>query len=100
MIYIMAKWQNWVIGILGLLVVLTPFLGFTASIERVLLVIFGLVIAVLAFWGLFAGEEEMPVAQDSAPASMPAEEPAEKAAEEPVEESSPPASEQGETSSM
>ena len=42
-------WQNWVNGILGLWVILMPFLGFGPYL-RTLMIVSGIVIAVLAFW--------------------------------------------------
>ena len=50
-------WQNWVNGILGLWVILMAFLGFSASMSRILLIIFGLVIAVLGFWAASSGSK-------------------------------------------
>ncbi|HVW66669.1 MAG TPA: SPW repeat protein [Candidatus Peribacteraceae bacterium] len=47
-------WQQWVNGILGLWVLITPFLGLTGQAYIWTLVITGIVIAVLGFWG--AGE--------------------------------------------
>jgi len=43
-------WKQWVNGVLGLWIVLLPYLGFTADIHTWLMVITGVVIAVLAFW--------------------------------------------------
>lgn len=45
-------WKYWVNGILGLLVVFMPFLGFTDGMERIVFVVAGSVIAILAFWSL------------------------------------------------
>ncbi len=47
-------WQQWVNGILGLWVIVVPFLGLTAQAFTWTLVVTGLVVAVLGFWG--AGE--------------------------------------------
>lgn len=44
-------WQQWVNGILGLWVIIVPFLGFTGTQNVWTLGITGLVIAVLGFWG-------------------------------------------------
>ncbi len=44
-------WQQWANGILGLWVILVPFLGFTAEVTMWVLVVTGVVIAVLGFWG-------------------------------------------------
>lgn len=43
-------WQNWVNGVLGLWIILMPFLGFGPGLQRMLMIISGIVIAVLAFW--------------------------------------------------
>ena len=44
-------WQNWVNAVLGLWVALTPFLGFAGALATWNLVVVGLVVAVLGFWG-------------------------------------------------
>ncbi|MEK9156138.1 MAG: SPW repeat protein [Patescibacteria group bacterium] len=44
-------WQQWVNGILGIWVLLVPFLGFTPEALTSVLVVTGLVIAILGFWG-------------------------------------------------
>ena len=44
-------WKQWVIGILGVLVLLYPFFGLSIDGLTTLLVITGIVIAVLGFWG-------------------------------------------------
>ena len=69
-------WQNWVNGILGLWVILMAFLGFSASMSRILLIISGLVIAVLGFWAASSGSSsESPTAggNDGASGEMPDE---------------------------
>ncbi|MDP3762841.1 MAG: hypothetical protein Q8Q97_02105 [bacterium] len=43
-------WQNWLNGILGLWIILMPFLGLTAGMHRTLMIVTGVVIAVLGFW--------------------------------------------------
>ncbi len=43
-------WKQWVNGVLGIWIVLLPYLGFTSDIHTWLMVITGIVIAVLAFW--------------------------------------------------
>jgi hypothetical protein len=43
-------WQNWVSGIIGLFIVLTPFLNFSLSLERTVLMVSGVVVAILSFW--------------------------------------------------
>lgn len=45
-------WKQWVNAILGLWVVIIPFTGIAASALTWTLVVTGLVIAVLAFWGV------------------------------------------------
>ncbi|MBI2175360.1 MAG: hypothetical protein HYU35_01345 [Parcubacteria group bacterium] len=42
--------MNWISGLLGIWVIVEQFLGFSPSASRILLVITGVVIAVLAFW--------------------------------------------------
>lgn len=44
-------WQQWVNGILGIWLVILPFLGFAADTLNTILIITGVVIAVLGFWG-------------------------------------------------
>ena len=44
-------WQQWANGVLGLWVVLVPFLNFSADTNTWTLAISGLLIAVLGFWG-------------------------------------------------
>jgi len=43
-------WQNWVIGILGIWIIIEPYLGFTESGNKVVLIITGIIIAILGFW--------------------------------------------------
>ncbi len=50
-----CMWQHWVNGILGLWVIIVPFLGLTTQDFMWTLVVTGLVIAVMGFWG--AGEQ-------------------------------------------
>ena len=45
-----GAWQDWTNGVLGLWIILLPFLGFGVDLQRMLLIISGIVIAVLAFW--------------------------------------------------
>jgi hypothetical protein len=49
-------WQDWVNGILGLWVILLPFIGMT---DMTTLVITGIVIAVLGFWAASSGNKKM-----------------------------------------
>lgn len=44
-------WQQWVNGILGLYVLVHPFLGLSGQTEVWVLVIVGAVVAALGFWG-------------------------------------------------
>ncbi len=48
-------WQQWINAILGVWTIIVPFLGFTAATFTWVLAITGIVIAVLAIWGV--GEE-------------------------------------------
>ncbi len=43
-------WQNWLSGILGLWVILMPFLGLSENLARTVLIVTGVLIAVLGFW--------------------------------------------------
>lgn len=43
-------WRNWLVGLLGLWVILVPFLGFSSGANTVVLVITGIVVAVFGFW--------------------------------------------------
>ena len=47
-------WANWLLGILGIWVVIVPYLGFADSALKILLVITGIVIAILGFWAAAA----------------------------------------------
>jgi hypothetical protein len=49
-------WQQWVNGILGIWIIIVPFLGLSASANLWTLAITGLVVAILGFWG--AGEAQ------------------------------------------
>jgi VIT1/CCC1 family predicted Fe2+/Mn2+ transporter len=44
-------WQHWTNGILGLVVLVVPFLGIAGSALTWTLVIVGLLIAIFGFWG-------------------------------------------------
>lgn len=44
-------WQQWINGILGLWVLISPFVGLTPEAMTTNLVIVGIVIALLGFWG-------------------------------------------------
>jgi len=49
----MGTWQHWVNAILGLWVILSPFVGMDAPTMTTNLVIVGIVMALLAFWGAY-----------------------------------------------
>ncbi len=51
-------WQDWVNGILGLWVILLPFIGMT---DQTTLIITGIVIAVLGFWAAATGGSSKPM---------------------------------------
>ncbi len=44
-------WQQWVNGVLGLWVIVVPFLNLGATANSWTLAITGLIVAVLGFWG-------------------------------------------------
>lgn len=44
-------WQQWVNGILGIWVIITPYLNFSSSALTSVLVITGILIAIFGFWG-------------------------------------------------
>lgn len=44
-------WQAWIIGILGLWVIIEPYLNMSSTANTWVLVITGAVIAILGFWG-------------------------------------------------
>ncbi|MCI0619584.1 SPW repeat protein [Candidatus Wolfebacteria bacterium] len=50
-------WQNWVNGILGLWILISPFVGLEGSNMTTNLVIVGIVVAVLGFWSAAAGKK-------------------------------------------
>lgn len=43
-------WKHWTNGVLGLWIIIMPYLGFTNGVHQMLMVISGVAIAVLAFW--------------------------------------------------
>jgi hypothetical protein len=43
-------WRYWTIGFLGLWVMLVPYLSVPLLFERVILVVSGLIISIVAFW--------------------------------------------------
>ena len=51
-------WQSWVSGILGLWVVLMPFLGLSQGLHRNLMIVSGVVIAILGFWSASGTKSE------------------------------------------
>lgn len=44
-------WQQWLNGVLGLWVIVVPFLGLSATANTWTLAITGIVVAILGFWG-------------------------------------------------
>ena len=46
-------WKNWINGILGLWLIISPFVGMTLAGMTTNLVIVGIVVAVLSFVGLY-----------------------------------------------
>ncbi|MDP3762964.1 MAG: SPW repeat protein [bacterium] len=54
-------WKHWVNGVLGLWVIIMPYLGFTATAHQILMVVAGIVIAVLSFWAASDGRKGMPM---------------------------------------
>ncbi len=62
-------WQNWLNGILGLWVVLIPFLNFSLAWQRTVLIFSGIVIAILGFWSFYKARLLSPSAKaDGGPA--------------------------------
>jgi len=43
-------WKNWILGVLGLWVILMPFLGMPLTLMRTIFIVTGIAIAVLGFW--------------------------------------------------
>jgi hypothetical protein len=52
-------WQQWTNGILGLVVLATPFVSLTAPAALWSTVVLGLAIAVLGFWGAVEHQQMM-----------------------------------------
>lgn len=56
-----GKCENWIVGVLGLLIAVWPFLspalGFDANLQKWGVVVGGLVIAVFAFWKEFGKKQ-------------------------------------------
>jgi len=50
-------WQNWLNGILGLWILISPFFGLSESAMTTNLVIVGIVVAVLGFWSAGMGKK-------------------------------------------
>lgn len=50
-------WQDWVNGVVGLWLIGASLLNLSASAMQMNLLIGGIVIAVLAFWGAMAGQQ-------------------------------------------
>ncbi|PIR69340.1 MAG: hypothetical protein COU47_03140 [Candidatus Niyogibacteria bacterium CG10_big_fil_rev_8_21_14_0_10_46_36] len=47
-------WKNWILGVLGLWVILMPFLGMPPTLMRTIYIVTGIAIAVLGFWSATA----------------------------------------------
>jgi uncharacterized membrane protein len=52
-------WQQWVNGILGIWLIIVPYLGFSTSTETTVIVITGIVVAILGFWGALTTSQRM-----------------------------------------
>ncbi len=50
LISIIIMWQQWVNGILGLWVIIIPFVGLGSN-SKIVLIVTGVIIAILGFWG-------------------------------------------------
>ena len=50
-------WQHWVNGILGLWILISPFVGLEGSSMTTNLVIVGIVVAILGFWSAAMGKK-------------------------------------------
>lgn len=46
-------WKNWLNGILGIWVVIIPFLNFSLAWQRTVLIFSGFIIAILGFWSFY-----------------------------------------------
>lgn len=51
-------WQNWINAILGLWIILSSFLGMSADAMITNLVIVGIVVAILGFWGAYDASQD------------------------------------------
>ena len=60
-------WKQWIIAILGLIFIVTPFLGFTTFIFKAIMALGGVVFAVFGFWLL--SEEKLFARSELAPHS-------------------------------
>ena len=49
-------WKNWINGILGLWLIISPFVGMSVSGMTTNLVIVGIVVAILSFAGLYQSD--------------------------------------------
>ena len=54
-------WKHWTNGVLGLWVIIMPYLGFTATAHKTLMVVSGIAIAVLSFWAASESREGVPM---------------------------------------
>jgi len=51
-------WQHWINAILGLWIILSSFLGMSVNAMTTNLVIMGIVVAILGFWGAYDASQE------------------------------------------
>lgn len=51
-------WQNWINAILGLWVILSPFMGMSATSMTTNLVVVGAIVSVLGFWGAYSASRQ------------------------------------------
>jgi hypothetical protein len=47
-------WQGWILGILGIWVIIEPYFAMTDASNKIVLVITGIIIAVLGFWTAYS----------------------------------------------
>ena len=50
-------WQAWILGILGIWIIIVPYLNMTDSANKWVLVITGIIVAILGFWGTMSRSE-------------------------------------------
>lgn len=54
-------WKQWVMAVLGILIILVPNLGFPLSWIKLFIVTCGIVIAVLSFWVLSEAKNKIQI---------------------------------------